>query len=235
MKTRFSRTILTILHLAICFHTTIIAQPLVCTIDTTWPTDGFEITQKFKGKNVHEGVDIDLEIGDNVYAFAYGVVDYVFPGIKIDVDGDGIIDRVDPHPVAGWYIHIDHGGGVVTRYLHLSRILVEKDQKVTKGQPIGLGGNTGHVIPAPGKDGSHLHFEIWVGTVPENPEWWLLQWTKKLEPETNKYSVNLGISTVVSLVIARDPNAKYGPQGYVTAGQTLNYTVEFENEGEGIA
>ncbi|MDD5687084.1 MAG: hypothetical protein PHE88_04545 [Elusimicrobia bacterium] len=33
----------------------------------------------------------------------------------------------------------------------------------------------------------------------------------------------------------RDPNVMYGPKGYVYAGQTLNYTVEFENIGEGIA
>lgn len=34
---------------------------------------------------------------------------------------------------------------------------------------------------------------------------------------------------------ARDPNIKYGPDGYVSLGQRLNYTVEYENEGEGIA
>jgi uncharacterized repeat protein (TIGR01451 family) len=37
------------------------------------------------------------------------------------------------------------------------------------------------------------------------------------------------------VTVARDPNIKYGPDGYVSLGQTLNYTVEYENEGEGIA
>ena len=37
------------------------------------------------------------------------------------------------------------------------------------------------------------------------------------------------------VVIARDPNVKYGLEGYVSQGQTLNYTIEYENEGEGIA
>ena len=37
------------------------------------------------------------------------------------------------------------------------------------------------------------------------------------------------------IAVAGDPNIKYGPEGYVLAGQTLNYTVEYENEGEGIA
>ncbi len=38
-----------------------------------------------------------------------------------------------------------------------------------------------------------------------------------------------------SRVVAHDPNIKYGPQGHVLAGQTLDYRVEYENEGEGIA
>jgi uncharacterized repeat protein (TIGR01451 family) len=37
------------------------------------------------------------------------------------------------------------------------------------------------------------------------------------------------------ITVARDPNVKYGYDGYVSQGQTLNYTVEYENEGEGIA
>src|SRR3989339_430221 len=40
---------------------------------------------------------------------------------------------------------------------------------------------------------------------------------------------------LLSVLIARDPNIMYGPEGYISAGQTLNYTVEFENVGEGIA
>ncbi len=37
------------------------------------------------------------------------------------------------------------------------------------------------------------------------------------------------------IITAQDPNAKYGPEGSVLAGEELNYKVEFENEGEGIA
>ncbi len=40
---------------------------------------------------------------------------------------------------------------------------------------------------------------------------------------------------VSEIIGAHDPNIKYGPDGNVTPGQTLDYTVEFENEGEGIA
>jgi uncharacterized repeat protein (TIGR01451 family) len=37
------------------------------------------------------------------------------------------------------------------------------------------------------------------------------------------------------VTVARDPNIKYGPEGNVRPGQTLEYRVEYENEGEGIA
>jgi len=247
MKNRFLKVNIVFLTFVISTFAKVLGQPLICTIDTTLPTDGFNITQEFKGVGIHEGLDLDLKNGDPVYAFADGKV------INISYQYD-----LARKKGWGWYIDIDHGNGIITRYAHLQDknnnynpddpgtrtepvVFVNINDTIKKGQKIAAGDATGGVKPAVDRysnvigDGSHLHFEIWVGTVPENPEWWLLQWTKKLEPETNKYSVNLGISTVVSLVIARDPNAKYGPQGYVTAGQTLNYTVEFENEGEGIA
>jgi uncharacterized repeat protein (TIGR01451 family) len=41
--------------------------------------------------------------------------------------------------------------------------------------------------------------------------------------------------SITNIVVARDPNIKYGPEGAILPGQQLNYTVEYENEGEGIA
>jgi parallel beta-helix repeat protein len=38
-----------------------------------------------------------------------------------------------------------------------------------------------------------------------------------------------------SILSAKDPNVKYGPEGFVIPGETLNYKIEFENEGEGTA
>ena len=44
------------------------------------------------------------------------------------------------------------------------------------------------------------------------------------------------ISTTESqVIVARDPNIKYGPEGKITPGQKLNYTIEYENEGAGVA
>jgi murein DD-endopeptidase MepM/ murein hydrolase activator NlpD len=74
---------------------------------------------------------------------------------------------------AGWEsgygqeTRIDHGGGIVTVYAHQSRITVRVGQRVAQGEPIGNVGSTGRVS-AP-----HLHFEVRVNGVPQNPMRWL--------------------------------------------------------------
>jgi murein DD-endopeptidase MepM/ murein hydrolase activator NlpD len=59
-------------------------------------------------------------------------------------------------PSAGNWIAVEHSGGLVTRYLHLSRIDVKKGQQVSKGQQFGATGNTG------ASAGPHLHFDAFV-------------------------------------------------------------------------
>lgn len=54
----------------------------------------------------------------------------------------------------GYYIVIRHNNGLETVYGHMSKQLVNEGDIVKKGDPIGLGGNTGR------STGSHLHFEI---------------------------------------------------------------------------
>ena len=64
------------------------------------------------------------------------------------------------HRFAGKYIVIDHGNKYRTRYLHLSKFLVHKGQRVSRGQVIGLSGNTGRVT------GPHLHYEFHINGRP---------------------------------------------------------------------
>jgi murein DD-endopeptidase MepM/ murein hydrolase activator NlpD len=87
----------------------------------------------------HQGLDISVPIGTPVKAALSGVV-------KSTVYGT---------PRAGNYVEIRHQNGDITRYLHLSKINVQKGETVTTGQVIAMSGNTGR------STGPHLHWETW--------------------------------------------------------------------------
>ncbi|AQS36996.1 metalloendopeptidase-like membrane protein [Shewanella psychrophila] len=90
--------------------------------------------------------------------------DFATPiGTKVIAPGDGIVSLVTDHRYAGKYVVIEHGNKYRTRYLHLSKALVHKGQRVTRGQVIALSGNTGRIT------GPHLHYEFHVNGRPVNP------------------------------------------------------------------
>ena len=95
----------------------------------------------------HKGLDLAAPEGTPTYAAADGVV-----------------------LIAGWsdsagnWIVIDHGNGFVGKYMHHSGLLVSAGQTVTKGQPIGLVGNTGNSF------GAHLHFQLELNGAPGDPQ-----------------------------------------------------------------
>ena len=89
-------------------------------------------------KRFHYGTDLALQTGDTVYAAFEGKVrvrNYAPKGY-------------------GYYLVLRHPNGLETVYAHLSEFLVEQDESVKAGQPIGLGGSTGR------STGAHLHFEF---------------------------------------------------------------------------
>ena len=89
------------------------------------------------GRAMHAGIDIPGPLGSDVRAAEAGIVRFA--------------------GVAGGYgnmIEIAHAGGVVTRYGHLSRMLVRPGAQVGQGEVIALMGSTGR------STGSHLHFEV---------------------------------------------------------------------------
>jgi murein DD-endopeptidase MepM/ murein hydrolase activator NlpD len=88
----------------------------------------------------HAGFDIPLVQGTPIVAVADGVV----TSASASTDNGGM----------GIFAAITHPTGVVTRYLHLSQLLVAKGDRVSRGQMIGRSGNTGNSA------GPHLHFDI---------------------------------------------------------------------------
>jgi hypothetical protein len=83
------------------------------------------------------GVDFLCRIGDKTWATE-----------------DGVVTRAERSSVSGLNVRIHHADGRNTYHLHLSRIDVALGQRVSKGQVIGLTGNTGR------STGPHLHFSM---------------------------------------------------------------------------
>ena len=92
----------------------------------------------------HTGTDIACAEGTPILAAADGVVTVAN---SLDSWGGSY----------GYYIQIDHGGGLQTLYAHCSSICVTTGQQVQAGEVIGYVGHTGRVT------GNHLHLEVWVG------------------------------------------------------------------------
>jgi len=108
-------------------------------------------TDPFTGEyTMHTGIDFAAPIGTPIFAAAGGVV-----------------ASAERHPEYGNAVTIDHGNGLATLYAHASRILVKIGDIVRKGQQIALVGTTGR------STGPHLHFEVHVNNVPQNPSKYL--------------------------------------------------------------
>ena len=98
----------------------------------------------------HTGTDIACAEGTPILAAADGTVTVAN---SLDSWGGSY----------GYYIQIDHGGGLETLYAHCSSICVTTGQQVQAGQVIGYVGSTGN------STGNHLHLELRVNGARTNP------------------------------------------------------------------
>lgn len=96
---------------------------------------------------LHTGLDFPASVGTDILAAAGGVV---------------VTQQF--HPEYGNMIEIDHGNQLVTRYAHTSRTLVKQGDIVRRGQKIAEIGTTGR------STGPHLHFEVLVQGVFQDPQ-----------------------------------------------------------------
>jgi murein DD-endopeptidase MepM/ murein hydrolase activator NlpD len=68
------------------------------------------------------------------------------------------------HPQYGKLVEVDHGNDLTTRYAHASEVYVKKGDLIKRGQKIAAVGSTGR------STGPHLHFEVLVQGVPQDPQ-----------------------------------------------------------------
>ena len=91
-------------------------------------------------------------------------IDFAAPtGTPVAAAAGGVVVTSEYHHQFGNLLEVDHGNGIVSRYAHASRLLVRAGDIVRRGQHIADIGATGRVT------GAHLHFEVLVSGVPQDP------------------------------------------------------------------
>jgi murein DD-endopeptidase MepM/ murein hydrolase activator NlpD len=134
-------------------------KSLLASTPSVWPTHGW-VTSDFgvrldpmsADRSMHQGLDIATPHGQAVLSPSDGTV--VFNGTE---GGYGKV------------LVIDHGYGVKTRYGHLAEVNVRLGERVLRGQKVAAVGNTGR------STGPHLHYEVRVNGIPENPRKFILE------------------------------------------------------------
>ncbi len=86
------------------------------------------------------------------------------PGTPILAAAGGVVVTQEYHPAYGNMVEVDHGNDLVSRYGHASRVWVKKGDLVKRGQKIAEVGTTGR------STGPHLHFEVLVQGVFQDPQ-----------------------------------------------------------------
>ncbi len=132
---------------------------LLASTPSIWPARGW-VTSDFgqrldpytADRMMHEGMDIAAEPGKPIYSPSNGMVVYAGP--------EGNYGNV---------ILLDHGYGIKTRYGHLAQMLVKAGDRVKRGEQLGSVGTTGR------STGPHLHYEVRVNGIPQNPRKFLLE------------------------------------------------------------
>ena len=108
-----------------------------------------------------------LHNGKATGEFHMGIDQRGAEGTPILAVAAGMVKIVQPFNVLGGTIAIDHGQGLETMYLHMSKLNVELGARLNKGDVIGYVGATGRA------NGPHLHWVVYVNGVPVNPQQWV--------------------------------------------------------------
>lgn len=122
-------------------------NPLDSTITVTSPYGYKRIYTNHS--TIHHGVDFRAKIGTPVYAISDGQVLWG-EGKALYLEGPTVV--------------LDHGGGVISKYLHLSKVVAQTGALVKAGDLIGYSGDQGADV-----SGAHLHFAIKVGNASVSP------------------------------------------------------------------
>ena len=108
---------------------------------------------------LHTGLDFPAAVGTPIFSAA-----------------GGLAEAQESHAEYGTLVEIDHGNDLVARYAHVSTGVAQKGDLIKRGQKIAEVGHSGR------STGSHLHFELRVQGIPQEPQEVLVGWTKSCKP-----------------------------------------------------
>jgi hypothetical protein len=123
----------------------------------------------------------------------------------------GVVVATTRSTTGGLMVTIDHGGGLVTKYMHLSATTVHADDKVWAGRPIGHEGNTGNVSKTPTSEGFHLHFQIERNGTPIKPRDWMTAQGLTVPPVDGQGTAPAAVTTPAPTPDTLDPAATPTP------------------------
>jgi murein DD-endopeptidase MepM/ murein hydrolase activator NlpD len=127
--------------------TTLWVKPFEYPLTNIFITDEYGYNRNTVDQSiVHKGTDFRAQIGTEVRAMNKGIVRVARPFV---VYGNAVI--------------IDHGLGVQTLYMHMSKLNVKEGQVVEQGTVIGLSGDTGYV------EAAHLHISVKIQGISVDP------------------------------------------------------------------
>ncbi len=132
-----------------------------------------ERTYYYKGKKADEQTHLGFDLASVART-------------PIECSNDGVVAYADYLGIYGNCVILDHGLGLLSLYAHLSAIEVKLGDSVSRGQSVGISGQTGLAA------GDHLHFSMIVQGVHVNPlEWWDPKWVgqhvlSKIKAEPNE-------------------------------------------------
>ena len=123
------------------------SEPFIFPVSNPVVTDEYGYTRRTGFVAIpHRGVDVHADVGTPVHAI-----------------NNGVVRLAREFTVYGNTVALDHGGGVISLSVHLSRIQVKVGQKVKRGEVIGLSGESGYALSP------HLHLSVRIGGISVDP------------------------------------------------------------------
>ena len=131
---------------------------------------------------------VTMEFGPNIHPIQgiwymhKGIDIAAYPGTPIVSAANGVVTDAGFDSVSGYggFVEIKHNYGFQTKYSHLERVEIKAGDDVVQGQRIGTMGSTGM------STGTHLDFQIWIGTENLDPAYFL----KLSKPDFNRRTRN---------------------------------------------